>query len=70
MQERFDVAPELRAGILIGLLSAFTTFSTSSLETIYLPEQGGALKALLNIALNLLLCLFAIWFGLLIGRQL
>jgi CrcB protein len=41
MHERFDVAPELRAGILIALLGAFTTFSTFSLETIYLLERGG-----------------------------
>ena len=28
MIERFDVTPEWRAGIIIGLLGAFTTFST------------------------------------------
>ncbi|MDQ3797258.1 MAG: hypothetical protein M3294_06790 [Pseudomonadota bacterium] len=45
MHERFDVAPELRAGTLIALLGAFPTFSTFSLETIYLLERGGAKSA-------------------------
>lgn len=68
--ERFNVALEWRAGMLIGVLGAFTTFSTFSMETFNLLEQGDLAKGVVNVVLNLSLCLFATWFGVLIGRQL
>lgn len=68
--DRFNVAPEWRAGTLIGVLGAFTTFSTFSIETFNLLEQGDTAKGVLNAVLNFELCLFATWLGLLIGRQL
>ena len=43
----------------IGLLGAFTTFSTFSLDTLLLLQQGDWLKAIANILLNVLLCIFA-----------
>ena len=52
----------------IGFLGAFTTFSTFSVQTLELLESGSPLKALLNILLNLLLCLIGAWGGLSIGR--
>ena len=52
----------------IGFLGAFTTFSTFSVQTLELLESGSPLKALLNISLNLILCLIAAWGGLSIGR--
>lgn len=52
----------------IGFLGAFTTFSTFSVQTLELLESGSPLKALLNILLNLLLCLIGAWSGLSIGR--
>ncbi|MCP3870443.1 MAG: fluoride efflux transporter CrcB [Gammaproteobacteria bacterium] len=68
--ERMTVEPEVRAAILIGLLGSFTTFSTFSLETLTLIEQADYLKALLNIAVSVFVCLFAAWAGLILGRQL
>ena len=47
----------------IGLLGAFTTFSTFSLDTLLLMQQGDWQKAGLNIVLNLVVCLFAAWCG-------
>jgi CrcB protein len=70
MLERFDVGPEWRAGLLIGVLGAFTTFSTFSIETLNFLEQGDMGKGVLNSVLNFTMCLFATWLGLLIGRQL
>ncbi|MFP4611646.1 MAG: fluoride efflux transporter CrcB [Thiohalophilus sp.] len=67
--ERASLGPEWRALLLIGLLGAFTTFSTFSLETLNLIESGALLKAGLNILLSVTLCLFAAWLGMLGGRQ-
>lgn len=68
--QRVILSAEYRSAILIGLLGSLTTFSTFSLETLYLIEQGQLTKAGLNIILNVLVCLFAVWIGLLIGRGL
>ncbi|MBN2809705.1 MAG: fluoride efflux transporter CrcB [Deltaproteobacteria bacterium] len=53
----------------IGFLGAFTTFSTFSVQTLELLESGSPAKALLNIFLNLALCLAGAWVGLFIGRH-
>lgn len=68
--ERSLVAAEWRSAVLIGFLGAFTTFSTFSLETLALVEQGEAVRALLNIGLSLLLCLGACWLGMVAARAL
>lgn len=70
MLQRFALAAEYRAAILIGFLGAYTTFSTFALETLYLFEQGSHAKAGLNIFLSAVLCLAAVWIGLVLGRQL
>jgi CrcB protein len=70
MIERMDVSPGLRAGITIGLLGAFTTFSTVSIETLNLLESGETFKAGLNILLSVTLCVSGCWLGMILGRQL
>lgn len=68
--ERSLIAPEVRAAILVGFLGSFTTFSTFSLETLTLVEQGEALRALLNVAASVLLCVAACWAGIIAARAL
>jgi CrcB protein len=70
MQQRITITFEYRAAILVGFIGAFTTFSTFSLETFYLLEQGQLTKAALNVVTSVGACLFAIWIGLLCGRGL
>ena len=59
----------LRAGVLIGVLGGFTTFSSFSIETLNLIEQGAWLKAVMNMTGSLLLCVGATWVGVILGRQ-
>ena len=67
--ERMVVSAEWRSALLIGLLGAFTTFSTFSFETLALFDAGAPFKALLNIIASVVLCLAATWLGMILGRQ-
>ncbi|MEW5008004.1 MAG: fluoride efflux transporter CrcB [Cycloclasticus sp.] len=68
--QRLAMSAELRAMLLVGFLGAFTTFSTFSIETINLIEQGYLLKAVGNILASVILCVLAAWLGLQLARQL
>lgn len=67
--DRLSDATVLRAGVLIGVLGGFTTFSAFSIETVNLLEEGALLEAGLNAGLSLVLCVGATWFGVLLARQ-
>ncbi len=66
--QRIALSLEYRSAILVGLFGSLTTFSTFSLDTLYLFEQGHFVKASLNIILSVFACLFAAWLGLSVGR--
>ncbi len=68
--EKLVVSTVWQAGLMVGLVGAFTTFSTFSLETMALLEDGALVKAGLNVVLSVLLCLVATWLGINLGRQL
>ena len=66
--ERMHIDPLYRLGIFVGFLGAFTTFSTFSIETLNLFDQGMPLRALLNIISSVLFSVLAVWLGVLIGK--
>jgi fluoride exporter len=68
--ERLSWAPEWRGAILIGFLGAFTTFSTFSIETLNLLEEGAMLTAFLNMVVSVWLCVLVCWVGVILGRSL
>ena len=69
--ERFDgIGPQLRSLLVIGFLGGYTTFSSFSIETLNLFENGAWLSAALNICLSVILCIVAAWIGVIGGRQL
>ncbi len=70
LTERLSLGSEVRAFILIGFLGAFTTFSTFSLETLMLLQEGLLLKAAGNIFLSVVLCIIATWGGIVLARSL
>lgn len=70
ISERFyDIAPYLRAFLLIGLLGGYTTFSSLTIETLTLFENGQWVSAGLNVTLSVVLCMLAVWIGVIGGRQ-
>ena len=64
--ERFVVAPWVRAALLVGFLGSYTTFSTWTLESWRLIEDGAHALALAN----LLAGIAATWAGIVCGRML
>ena len=68
--ERASLGAEWRALLLVGFLGAFTTFSTFSIETLNLLENGELIKAGTNVFLSVFLCILAAWSGVIVGRQL
>lgn len=67
--ERWEIETVIRSAVLIGLLGAFTTFSTFSIETLNLVEEGAYAKAIANVFVSVSSCLFAAWLGVILGRQ-
>ncbi|MCP4151355.1 MAG: fluoride efflux transporter CrcB [bacterium] len=62
------ISPEIRMLVGIGMLGAFTTFSTFSYETMMLLREGAFLNAFLNIGVSLLAGLILVYLGYITGR--
>lgn len=65
---RMSAAPWVRTLILTGLLGALTTFSSFSLETLNLVQDGETVRSALNIVANVSMSLFLVWIGYHLGE--
>jgi len=66
--EHYSIEKNLRLFFFLGLLGAFTTFSTFGLESLHLFKDGYMKSALLNIFLNNILGIVLVLLGIYIYK--
>jgi CrcB protein len=59
----FLVAPRARQFFMIGFCGGYTTFSSFSLQTVDLAQDGDWFKAGANALLSFVCCILAVWLG-------
>jgi fluoride exporter len=69
VEGRVAVAPWIRTASTVGLVGAYTTFSTLTLETFRLVEDGSYILAGANAVGSLTLGLVAVYLGVVVGRM-
>lgn len=67
--EKMILQQEWRSILMVGFLGAFTTFSTFSLETVTLLENGQFGIALAYCVVSVITCVGAAYAGLLLARN-
>ena len=60
---RWLVSPSFRQFIMIGICGGYTTFSSFSLQTLALAQDGEWFRAVANSIASFALCLLAVWLG-------
>jgi CrcB protein len=68
VQPRETVSDTLRLAVAVGLLGAYTTFSTFAYESNLLLNDGLYGKTLFNMAGSVILSLVAVRLGIMLGR--
>jgi len=66
--ERSTASELVRLAITVGFMGAFTTFSTYSLESVRLLQEGAFSMAFGNIAGQVIVCLLLTWLGIQLAR--
>jgi CrcB protein len=66
---RWLVPAGFRQFFMLGICGGYTTFSSFSLQTLRLAEDGQWIKAGANSVLSLILCLLGVWLGHVVALQ-
>jgi CrcB protein len=64
---RVLVSPVTRQFWMPGIFGGFTTFSSFSLQTLSLAQDGEWMRAGANVVLSVVVCLLAVWLGSTLG---
>ena len=60
---RWLLSPSAREFLMIGVCGGYTTFSSFSLQTLALAQEGDWLRAVVNSFVSVICCLVAVWLG-------
>jgi CrcB protein len=66
---RYPMSETVRLFVMVGLCGGYTTFSSFSLQTLDLLRSGAMLRAGINVAASVVLCIAAVAAGHLIAAQ-
>ena len=68
-QGKLPVSDVMRAGILVGLLGGFTTYSAFSMEAVNMMMAGLYGRASAYVVVTVVVCLMGTWAGVMLGRS-
>jgi CrcB protein len=60
---RLLVAPDFRQFLLVGYCGGYTTFSSFSLQTLSLMQEGDMMEATSNVVMSVVFCMIFVWLG-------
>lgn len=67
--ERVPINPHIRLAVAVGIVGAYTTFSTFEYETARLIEGKDFVYAFMYVVLSFVVGLGAVWAGIVLARQ-